>query len=469
MIGRAERHYVGVDGGAGASLLGQLRHADARLIEVVSPRHADLMIVVEPISSVLVPFVAEVYRALPQPRDVLAIAGARGNHGAVAPLDDVLSGVRRVPDRTPQAVLAAALAAPRAAPSDDVRSPDIEPLTEALPSKNERDIATELIVVTLGPIQSITAGPLRLVLVCDGEQIVSAKVDAGYAARNIAGGMRHSSWGDAARLAADLDPLAPLAGRLAFVAALEQIQRRQPALSVQTARDAALALERAQNHLSWLDRFATALAYEALADEAFRLSSSLRAAVSHTTDSSHEAVAHATGDVLLTVHVPAVRVLATEIRGLRARLAHDRLLGLRTRRIGVFDRVRADAAGVTGPVRRASIERDGDVRSRLLIRLDDVVADLEFVVDASGRVDVAGESVARRVPAGEATATVVGPRGEMRLHVSSTGHDSPSLVEWTRPSATVLRIIPELLAGQRLADAELILASLDVATAEADG
>jgi NADH:ubiquinone oxidoreductase subunit D len=37
------------------------------------------------------------------------------------------------------------------------------------------------------------------------------------------------------------------------------------------------------------------------------------------------------------------------------------------------------------------------------------------------------------------------------------------------PSAALLGLIPELLAGQKLADAEMIVASLDLAMAEADG
>ena len=455
MIGRTERHYVSIDGGAGARLLGELRHANPGLIEVASPRHANLMIVVEPINSVLAPLVAEVYRSLPRPRDALAVTRSGPQDRTVSQLDHVLPGIRRVADAAPFAVVAAAFGGPPATPPDEVRAPAIEPFTERLLSKDEREVATELVVVTLGPMQSLTAGPLRLVLVCDGEQVISARVDSGYAARNIAATMRRLSWANAARSAADLDPLAPIAGRLAFVAAVEQIQRRQPSQSVQAARDAALALERAQNHLSWLERFATVLAHDSLADEAIRLGSRLQELVSQSTHPSH-------------VLISAVRALANETAALRVRVAGDRFLASRTRRIGVIDRARAAAAAVTGPVYRASVDGDGDVRSRLLIRLDDSVADLQSVVDVIRHAGSA-ESEVWRVPAGEATATVRGPRGAIRVHVSSTGGDSPSLIEWSRPSATVLTIIPELLSGQKLADAEVIVASLDVATAEADG
>ena len=41
-------------------------------------------------------------------------------------------------------------------------------------------------------------------------------------------------------------------------------------------------------------------------------------------------------------------------------------------------------------------------------------------------------------------------------------------VEWLRPSAALLPLLPEMLAGETLADAEALVASLDLAMAEAD-
>jgi len=51
----------------------------------------------------------------------------------------------------------------------------------------------------------------------------------------------------------------------------------------------------------------------------------------------------------------------------------------------------------------------------------------------------------------------------------SEGEEQPAHVEWQRPSAALLPLLPETVAGQKLADAEIIIASLDLAMAEADG
>jgi NADH:ubiquinone oxidoreductase subunit D len=63
---------------------------------------------------------------------------------------------------------------------------------------------------------------------------------------------------------------------------------------------------------------------------------------------------------------------------------------------------------------------------------------------------------------------VAGSRGDIGLFIESDGERLRQVV-WQRPSAALLSLLPELLAGQKLADAEVILASLDLAMAEADG
>jgi NADH-quinone oxidoreductase subunit D len=66
-------------------------------------------------------------------------------------------------------------------------------------------------------------------------------------------------------------------------------------------------------------------------------------------------------------------------------------------------------------------------------------------------------------------ATVEGPRGVLGVYIVSSGGERPNQVQWQRPSASLLPLLPEILAGQKLVDAEVIIASLDLAIAEADG
>jgi hypothetical protein len=249
-----ERRYLAVDGGGGARLLARLPALRKRLRPVSSPRHAEVLLACEPISRRLSPSLIELYRAMPRPRRAVAVGEPGPEHfprADLVRLEDFLPNVERIsadmssPAEVEQRLLTLPLQLDES-PSE----PRLEPMTIPLPGKQEREIATEFVVLSLGPVQPFTAGPLRLLLTCDGEQIVSAHIEAGYATRDMAGAMTQAAGMEIAGLASALDPLAPVAGRLAYVTALEQLQHWEPEPTLRQQREAALALERAQNHLA---------------------------------------------------------------------------------------------------------------------------------------------------------------------------------------------------------------------------
>jgi NADH:ubiquinone oxidoreductase subunit D len=477
--------YLAIDGGAGAHLLAELAGCDLRLRPVSSPRHADLLIVIEPVNRKLAPAVAEVARALPRPAHAILV----GEPGAaslpvanLARLEELLPAVRRVGQATAEQVLVA-IRHPATWPElAAAGGPAPAETTIQLPPAQEREIATELAVLSLGPIQPFTAGPLRLLLVCDGEQILSAQVEAGYAARGIAAAMLAADWREGAGLACQLDPLAPVAGRLTYVRALEQLQRWRPALPVVGVREGALLLERAQNHLWWLTRFAMLLDARALTARARKVALALTwLGRDLWTRPPIEWIAPQEGAIpAVPTAVAALRRIAHEVRALEVAVRRDRFLAFRTRGIGLFAPERLDAAGASGPVLQARAEGAGDVQSRLLTRLRAAAMDVRKAADGLAAITPDHGGVAANmgvaswprqwsVPAGEVRVAVTGPRGRIELHLVSAGGNGPTLVEWQRPSAALLPLVPDLLAGQKLADAEVIVASLDLAMAEADG
>ena len=158
------------------------------------------------------------------------------------------------------------------------------------------------------------------------------------------------------------------------------------------------------------------------------------------------------------------------VEALRKNVEQNRWFMLRTRDIGVLSAQSLHFAGVSGPVLRASERGNGDVQSRLVARLDVAVDDLERAIEVLAAREVSSAHGAEwQVPAGETGVIVQGPRGDIGLHVVSDGGERSAHIEWQRPSAALLPLLPEILAGQKLTDAETIVASLDLAMAEADG
>lgn len=526
-IARLERRYFAIDGGAGAALFALLPGVDDRLRPTDSPRHADLLILAAPVSERLLPSVIDVYRNSPAPRQVVvvedvacadhvgalasAVDGARVDGARVdgarvdgasneaigaTPVDAApddgsqVAGVR-VGDYLPVAcrfrgnladpATVRALAreiqgAPRT-PFDVTVERPLEEVLVPLRAAAEREIATEDVVLSVGPIQHVTAGPLQLLLTTDGEQVLRAEVRSGFAARGLERAMNARSterpWSDALALAEVIDPIAPAAGRLAYVRAFERLHRVEPANRIATLREMTLGLERAASHLAWLTRFADLLGYDALAAESRRLTAALgaeRLAVGAIVPGGWDDA----GAVRLP-EPPTLERLAGTVRRVATRLRADRLFGLRTRGIGVLSAERAREIGASGPVLDASERGAGDARARVFARLREAIADLDAAgtgaaqaLSDSGCVPV-GIPPGEAAPAGAADGHVRGPRGALTLRLVSTGVGHAPEVSWSRPSRIHLALVPELVTGLTIPDALVSLASLDLSMAEADG
>lgn len=472
--------YFAIDGGSGAHLLTALAGRDPYVRQVASPRHANLLIIVEPINQKLLPAVIEVAKALPRPAHALLVRTGENELDQFpgiesTSLEENLPGSGQITANSPGTVLAAVLHAGQWAELNLLDKSESREETIQLPPKEEQEMATELAVLSLGPIQPFTAGPLRLFLICDGEQVVSARVESGYAYRGITQAMMQAEWQRGLVLASALDPLAPLVCQLAYVRALEQLQGWLPPAQVTILREAAVALERVQNILWWGMHFMRILDDAPLAERFYELATALEECRSLLWQEPPKIwIAPQQNPTSYSVgRSEAMNHLGQVLRGvetLRKIVEQNRWLMLRTRDIGVLSAQRLHIAGVSGPVLRASERGNGDVQSRLVARLDVAVDDLERAIEVLATKEVSSAHEAEwQVPAGETSVIVPGPRGDIGLHVASDGGERPAHIEWQRPSAALLPLLPEILAGQKLTDAETIVASLDLAMAEADG
>lgn len=487
-----ERRYFAIDGGAGAAFIAQLPGTDDRLRPAASPRHADLLIVLGPVSKALMPAVAAAYSDMPTPRELAVI-----HLGAGAPtfpesghIADCLQATYTIDgsptDVTVPATLASSIAQGRgaAAARRGRHHGEVPGQTEVLVplrSPDEREIATEDVVVSIGPIQRATAGPLQLLITADGEHIMRAEVRAGFAARGLEQLLGSTPWIDGPMLAESLDPIAPLTGRLAYVTAVERLYGLVPPLLAQHARELALRTERAASHLAWLTGFADLLAYDALTAEARGLHSRVLREVppsSTVVPGDWEAFAQPRRS-----NPELMQRLAEEAGRLGRRLCADRLFARRTRGVGIVPAERARAVGASGAVLEASEQGAGDAFARAQTRVRLAEADLRaaaslahaFVARERAEPSVgSARSLPRAISdsppsTGSAEGTVSGPRGVVTIVLESRGQDRPASVRWVRPSLAHLNLVAELVVGCTLPDALAALASLDLSMAEADG
>ena len=456
---RTTKRFFAVDGGAGAHVLAKLAHLKPALRQVASPRHASLLLIVSPLSARMREPLIEIALAMAKPSRAIVIESGRGI-GQALDTNALLRHTEHVSFASAENILCRCSDA--AAPAFEVGvAREWNPDTLDLSSR-PTEFETEKVVLSLGPVQRCTAGPLRMLLVCDGEQVVRAELQAGYAFRGVAEAMTAATWKEAEGIAAALDPLAPFTGRLAYVRAVESLQHRAPDAHAEKLRDVALALERARNRLWWFVRFAELLDMPGTTRRAHAIAMELDDCIAPSVG-RRQTLRNAAADPRTSL-----TALARDVESLTADVTRDRLIGLRCKGAGMLRLDEALRHGVSGPSLTASRNGDGDAQARLMMRLAAACADLRDAANAKLEIE-APLSVNGFVPTGSVDVTVEGPRGTVGLSLRSDGNKGPVRAEWRCPSARVLKVLPDLLKGRIVADAEIIVASFDIAMAEADG
>jgi NADH-quinone oxidoreductase subunit D len=178
-----------------------------------------------------------------------------------------------------------------------------------------------------------------------------------------------------------------------------------------------------------------------------------------------------------------------------ALLGGNEIFQARLKKVGVLSRETALAFGLTGASLRGSgVDFDvrkaipygaypqldfkvplgsaGDVWDRYVIRVEEMRQAARMIRQLLDGMPE-GEHTAKvpkvlRPPAGEAYAAVESPRGELGAHVISDGSASPYRMHLRAPSYYNIAIVDEALAGGLIADAVVIMASLDIVLGEID-
>ena len=163
----------------------------------------------------------------------------------------------------------------------------------------------------------------------------------------------------------------------------------------------------------------------------------------------------------------------------------DRMILRRTRGVGVISAGEATFYGLVGPVARGSgvaadvradapyaayseldfeviTEPGGDVHSRAMVRLREVVESIKLVRQILANLP-SGEKSALlpHIPAGEAVARSEAPRGELFYYIRTDGSDVPLRLKWRVPSYMNWEALEVMMKDCAVADVSLIVNSID--------
>jgi NADH-quinone oxidoreductase subunit D len=140
-----------------------------------------------------------------------------------------------------------------------------------------------------------------------------------------------------------------------------------------------------------------------------------------------------------------------------------------------YDIRKVDAYGVYGRFTfRVPLGERGDVFDRYMIRILEMRESLKILeqalrdIPAGPIIDPKAKLRNLRPKAGEAYGRIEGPKGELGFYLISDGGPNPYRYRIRPPSLINLTILEDMCLGQTIADAVVILGSVDIVLGEVD-
>ncbi len=369
-------------------------------------------------------------------------------------------------------------------------------------------LKTDQIIVNMGPQHPSTHGVLRMVVRIDGETITDLKLVLGYLHRNHEKIGERNTWLHNIPYTDRLDYICGMANEMGYVIGVERMMGIKPTERAEYLRVIMAELTRIQSHfwaigflLNDLGAFYTpALYFITERDLIIDLFESVTGSRMMCNYMRFGGVARDfTPEQLARARELVFERIPRAIDELERLLSDNEIIKARTIGVGYMSAERSIAYSLTGPCLRAvgvpyDIRRadpysiydrfdfdipvlyGGDVYDRYRIRVLEMRQSLRILEQALNQIDQtpAGDIQAgkkaynHRVPAGQTYARVETPKGELGFYLVSDGGQNPYRYHVRSSSFINLTSMREMTIGQKVADAVVILGSLDIVLGEVD-
>ena len=362
-------------------------------------------------------------------------------------------------------------------------------------------MATQDMVLNIGPQHPATHGVLRLQLTLDGERIVHCEPVVGYMHRGAEKLFEVRDYRQIIVLANRHDWLSAFSNELGVVLAVERMLGMEVPARAVWLRTLLAELNRVLNHLMFMGSYPIELGAITPMFYAFRERETLQQVMEELSGGRMHYMFNRVGGLKEDMPAGWLDRSAAAVRAVRSRLPQieDLIFGneifrARTRGVGVLSRELIDAYGVSGPIARASgvdfdLRRDdpylaydelladgvmevatrdeGDCYSRFGLLLDQVAVSLD-IADACierlrsldrGPVNVRLPKILK-APEGATYAWTENPLGINGYYLVSRGEKTPWRMKLRTASFNNIAVLPEVLTGCVVADMVAILGSM---------
>ena len=371
------------------------------------------------------------------------------------------------------------------------------------------ELATEDMVLNIGPQHPATHGVLRLRLTLDGERIVDCEPVIGYMHRGVEKLFEVRDYRQIIVLANRHDWLSAFSSELGVAIAVERMLGMEVPQRAVWARMLLAELNRVLNHLMFLGSYPLEVGAITPIFYAFRERETIQEVMEEISGGRMHYMFNRPGGLKEDLPAGWLGRVSAAVAAVRSRLPDigelvlgNEIFAARTRGVGVLSPDLVAAYGVSGPIGRASgvdfdlrrddaylaydelaaagaltvpLGRDGDCYDRFRLLFDEVEVSLDLV-DAcvarlrdlpQGPVNVRLPKILK-APEGETYAWTENPLGINGYYLVSKGEKTPWRLKLRSASFNNLAVLPRMLPGCVVADMVAILGSMFFVVGDVD-
>lgn len=378
------------------------------------------------------------------------------------------------------------------------------------PLRSATEIDTQILEINLGPQHPSTHGVFRMNAQLDGETVVRLKPEMGYLHRNHEQIAENMSYAATMPYTDRLDYFNSMSNNLGYAMAIEKLAAIDVPERAEYIRVIMAELTRLVNHVSVIGFLLNDLgAFFSPVLYAFREREKILDIFEEVSGARMMCNYLRFGGVKYDVPEETLN----SIRGIvekfpkfldefEALLSKNEILCMRCQHVGILPKELAVNASITGPMLRASgvnydirkvdhysiydrfkfkipLGKVGDVYDRYYVRILEMRESVKILTQALKEIPK-GEIMAKKMipflksprnfkpPVGEAYGRIESPKGELGYYVVSDGTPQPWRYHVRAPSLINLTILEDMCLGQKIADAIIILGSVDIVLGEVD-
>ena len=349
-------------------------------------------------------------------------------------------------------------------------------------------------VVPIGPYHPALEEPVHARLYTDGEEITSAEVFIGYNHRGIEKLAMQKNYIQTLVMVERVCGICSHSHALSYAMALEQIAQMEVPKRGQYIRVIVAELERLHSHYLWLGIALHLIGHDSLFmhcwDDREAIMDILEEISGNRVNYGMVTVGGSRRDISEDTKTRVLEMLdkiEDSMVRLKEILLNDKTVALRTQGVGVLTTEDAIRIGAVGPHARASnmpvdVRKDApyccyddfdfdvpvfptcDVFSRVVIRVLENFESIKIIRQALAMMPKGPINLGTKIPkipAGETMVRHEAPRGQLCYKVVSDGGECNKRVSIHVPTFKNAPTVPTMLKGNSVADAGLIIASID--------